>query len=214
MAEVGKEPKKNLKYLGLVHALVFQANAYLLALYIFAKDSSGPLRPGLDNFEGAVKTVVGPVYHKIEGKPFELLQFVDSKVDETLALFNDVVVPQFLKEKAYQVYNVVTKQAPEAARAIVAGVQKQGAIATASDYYHSYKPVAEQIIYQGWAKILTVVPYAPQLVDLAAPGAKFSAQQYNQLATALKEKHVPLSCFIPLVPIQRIEEATKIAQAG
>jgi hypothetical protein len=214
MAEVGKEPKKNLKYLGLVHALVFQANAYLLALYIFVKDSSGPLRPGLDNVEGAVKTVVGPVYHKIEGKPLELLQFVDSKVDETLALFDDVVVPQFLKEIAYQVYHVATKQAPEAARAIVAEVQKQGAIATASNYYYSYKPVAEQIIYQGWAKILTVVPYAPQLVDLAAPGAKFSALQYNQLATVLKEKHVPLSYFIPLVPIQRIEGATKIAQAG
>ncbi len=77
---VVQEPKKNLKYLGLVHALVFQANAYLLALYIFAKDSSGPLRPGLDNVEGVVKTVVGPLYHKIEGKPLELLQFVDSKV--------------------------------------------------------------------------------------------------------------------------------------
>jgi len=82
-----QEPTRNLKYLGLVHALVFQANAYLLALYIFVKDSSGPLRPGLDNVEGAVKTVVGPVYHKIEGvyhkiegKPLELLQFVDSKV--------------------------------------------------------------------------------------------------------------------------------------
>ncbi len=136
------------------------------------------------------------------------------QVDETLALFDDVVVPQFLKEIAYQVYHVATKQAPEAARAIVAEVQKQGAIATASNYYYSYKPVAEQIIYQGWAKILTVVPYAPQLVDLAAPGAKFSALQYNQLATVLKEKHVPLSYFIPLVPIQRIEGATKIAQAG
>ncbi len=77
---VVQEPKKNLKYLGLVHALVFQANAYLLALYIFAKDSSGPLRSGLDNVEGVVKTVVGPLYHKIEGKPLELLQFVDSKV--------------------------------------------------------------------------------------------------------------------------------------
>ncbi|CAK9273069.1 unnamed protein product, partial [Sphagnum jensenii] len=91
-------------------------------------------------------------------------------VDETLALFDDVVVPQFLKEIAYQVYHVATKQAPEAARAIVA--------------------------------------------ETSAPGAKFSAQQYNQLATVLKEKHVPLSYFIPLVPIQRIEGATKIAQAG
>ncbi len=69
-----------MKYLGAVHAVVVQATAYLLALYTVAKDSSGPLRPGVENVEGTVKTVVGPVYHKIEGKPLELLQFVDSKV--------------------------------------------------------------------------------------------------------------------------------------
>jgi hypothetical protein len=70
----------NLKYLGLVHALVLQATAYLAQLYAYAKDSSGPLKPGVDNVEGTVKTVVGPVYQKIEGKPLEILQYVDSKV--------------------------------------------------------------------------------------------------------------------------------------
>ena len=48
--------------------------------YSYAKDSSGPLKPGVDNVEGTVKTVVGPVYQKIEGKPLEFLQYVDSKV--------------------------------------------------------------------------------------------------------------------------------------
>jgi hypothetical protein len=70
----------DLKYLGLVHVLVLQAAAYLATLYNYAKDSSGPLKPSVDNVEGTVKTVVGPVYQKVEGKPYQLLQYVDSKV--------------------------------------------------------------------------------------------------------------------------------------
>ena len=70
----------DLKYLGLVHELVLQAAAYLATLYAYAKDSSGPLKPSVDNVEGTVKTVVGPVYQKVEGKPYQLLQYVDNKV--------------------------------------------------------------------------------------------------------------------------------------
>jgi hypothetical protein len=70
----------NLKYLSLVHVLALEALGCLGALYSLAKDSSGPLKPSVDNVEGTVKTVVGPVYQKIEGKPLELLQFLDSKV--------------------------------------------------------------------------------------------------------------------------------------
>lgn len=59
---------------------MLQAAAYLATLYAYAKDSSGPLKPSVDNVEGTVKTVVGPVYQKVEGKPLQLLQYVDSKV--------------------------------------------------------------------------------------------------------------------------------------
>lgn len=54
--------------------------AYITSLYGLAKDSSGPLKPGVVKVEGTVKTVVGPLYQKIEGKPLELLVFVDGKV--------------------------------------------------------------------------------------------------------------------------------------
>lgn len=80
-----------MKYLGLVHALVLQATAYLAQLYAYAKESSGPLKPGVDNVEGTVKTVVGPVYQKIEGKPLEILQYVDSKVCMSSSDLNLVV---------------------------------------------------------------------------------------------------------------------------
>jgi hypothetical protein len=78
MADTTQEP--NLKYLSSVHVLALEALGCLGALYSLAKNSSGPLKPSVDNVEGTVKTVVGPVYQKIEGKPLELLQFLDSKV--------------------------------------------------------------------------------------------------------------------------------------
>lgn len=49
-------------------------------LYGYAKDKSGPLKPGVETVEGTVKTVVGPVYDKFHDVPIELLKFVDRKV--------------------------------------------------------------------------------------------------------------------------------------
>jgi hypothetical protein len=208
MADTTQEP--NLKYLSLVHVLALEALGCLGALYSLAKDSSGPLKPSVDNVEGTVKTVVGPVYQKIEGKPLELLQFLDSKVDETLALLNEML-PPLLKEKSSQAYDVA-KQAPDAARAVVADVQNQGLYETAASYYQRYEPAAEQLTYSAWQKLLTV-PLVPQAVHLAAPAAKLGAQSYNNLATVLKDKQLPLADFIPLVPIERIKEATRTVPA-
>lgn len=49
-------------------------------LYEYAKDRSGPLKPGVDTVEETVKTVVGPVYNKFHDVPVELLKYVDRKV--------------------------------------------------------------------------------------------------------------------------------------
>jgi hypothetical protein len=194
----------DLKYLGLVHVLVLQAAAYLATLYNYAKDSSGPLKPSVDNVEGTVKTVVGPVYQKVEGKPYQLLQYVDSKVDDTLT-YVDGVLPKYVKDKSYQALDVA-KQAPDAARSVVADVQSRGVYSTASSYYERYEPVAEQLTFDAWQKILTV-PYVPQAVNVAAPAAKFGALQYNNIATGLKSKNLPLVGYLPLVPIEKIEKA-------
>lgn len=58
-----------------IHALLCFHN-----LYQYAKDKSGPLKPGVESVEGTVKSVVGPVYHKYHGVPIELLKFIDRKV--------------------------------------------------------------------------------------------------------------------------------------
>lgn len=185
-----------------------QAAAYLATLYSYAKESSGPLKPGVDNVEGTVKTVVGPVYQKVEGKPYMLLQYFDSKVDETLN-YVDGVVPKYVKEKSYQALDVA-KQAPDAARGFVADVQSRGVYSTASSYYERYEPVAEQLTYEAWQQILKV-PFVPQAVNVAAPAVKFGATQFNSIAKGLKSKNLPLACYIPLVPIEKLEEAMKPA---
>jgi hypothetical protein len=38
------------------------------------------MKQGVYAMEGAVKVLVAPVYQKVEGKPFEILQFADKKV--------------------------------------------------------------------------------------------------------------------------------------
>ena len=55
------------------------------SIYEYAKENSGPLKPGVQTVEGTVKTVIGPVYEKFSDVPFELLMFVDRKVKRALS---------------------------------------------------------------------------------------------------------------------------------
>lgn len=64
-----------------IHAVVYFSN-----LYGYAKDKSGPLKPGVETVEGTVKNVVGPVYDKFHDVPIELLKFVDRKVCKLLSI--------------------------------------------------------------------------------------------------------------------------------
>lgn len=128
------------------------------------------------------------------------------QVDETLN-YVDGVVPNYMKEKSYQALDVA-KQAPDAARGLVADVQSRGVCSTASSYYERYEPVAEQLTFEAWQKLLSL-PYVPQAVHVAAPAAKFGAQQYNNIAKGLKSKNLPLASYIPLLPIEKLEEAMK-----
>ena len=53
---------------------------YVANVYGFSKESSGCLKPSVEGVETSVKTAVKPVYERIEGKPHEILLFVDKKV--------------------------------------------------------------------------------------------------------------------------------------
>lgn len=63
-----------------VQAAAVEAVLRFALIYAKAKDKSGPLKPGVESVEGAVKTVVGPVYEKYHDVPVELLKYMDQKV--------------------------------------------------------------------------------------------------------------------------------------
>lgn len=74
------DEEENLKYLEFVQVAAIHAVVTFTNLYLYAKDKSGPLKPGVETVEGTVKSVVGPVYDKFHDVPNEVLKFVDRKV--------------------------------------------------------------------------------------------------------------------------------------
>jgi hypothetical protein len=74
------EEEQRLKYLEFLQVATIHALMCLSNLYGYAKDKSGPLKPGVETVEGTVKSVVGPVYDRFHDVPIEVLKFVDRKV--------------------------------------------------------------------------------------------------------------------------------------
>lgn len=196
-----------LKYLGFVEVVVDTATKYVANVYEFAKDSSGPLKPGVDSVENTVRTVVGPVYQKIEGKPYEILLFVDKKVDSAVGALEGAV-PQSIKDKSHQAYGVA-RQVPDAAKAVVSDLQTNGFVGTAKSYYATYEPVAEEWTYAAWKQLLKL-PYAPQAVHFAAPPTLFCVEKFNQVVDNLKGRQVPLAGYIPTLPVEKLEKSVKV----
>lgn len=200
----------DLKYLGFFEVVVDKATKYIASIYEFAKDSSGPLKPGVDGVESTVRTVVGPVYQIIEGKPHEILLFVDQKVDGAVGALEGMV-PHAVKEKSCQAYGVA-KQVPEAVKSVITDLQTNGLVETAKTYYATYEPVAEEWTYATWKQLLKL-PYAPQAVHFAAPPTLFCAEKFNQVVEHLKGMQVPLAGYIPTIPVEKLERVVKVDTA-
>ncbi|KAJ7522394.1 hypothetical protein O6H91_18G009000 [Diphasiastrum complanatum] len=203
---VDNEQEPKLKYLGVVLSAGQKATGYVATIYELAKGNSGPLKPGVDNIETRVKTVVGPVYEKFEGKPLEFLEFIDKKVSESLVLL-DSSVPQTVKVKTAQAYELA-KQAPDAAKSVVSDVQKNGLYGSVKTYYVKYEPVTDEWTSDTLKKV-KALPGVPFVIDWVGPSALYGAGKYNRLVSLLKEKQVPLSGYIPLVPVEIFEKAVK-----
>ena len=79
--EVKYESKnEELKHLGFVRVAAIQTLVVVSNLYEYAKQNSGPLRSTVGTVEGAVTSVLGPVYSKLKDVPDDVLVFVDNKV--------------------------------------------------------------------------------------------------------------------------------------
>ncbi|KAF2314987.1 hypothetical protein GH714_037456 [Hevea brasiliensis] len=113
--EMVQDNDKKLEYLDFVQVAAINVIVCFSTIYDYAKQNSGPLKPGLQAIEDTVKTVIGPVYEKFLDVPFELLKFVDRKVDDYLSEL-EKHVPSLVKQESSQ------------ARAMACEVQRAGTV--------------------------------------------------------------------------------------
>ncbi|KAL9347860.1 hypothetical protein Peur_059226 [Populus x canadensis] len=71
--------RKKLKYVDFVQVVPIYVVVCFSSVYRYAKENSGPLKPGVRTVEDTVRTVTGPVHDKFHDVPFQLLKFVDHK---------------------------------------------------------------------------------------------------------------------------------------
>ncbi|RZC89802.1 hypothetical protein C5167_035797 [Papaver somniferum] len=211
--ELTEAQKENLKYLDFVQVATLHCVVYLSELYTLAKENSGPLKHGVESVEGTVKTVVAPVYHKFQDVPFEVLKFVDNKVDESMGH----QVPSLVKEVSGQAYSAA-QLAPKMAQTVVAEVQRAGLVGTATGFaknvytkvepsakeaYAKYEPIAEQYAAKTWRKLNTL-PLFPKVANVMVPTASVLSDKYNSALCYTAEKGYTVSSYLPLVPKERI----------
>ncbi|XP_034708242.1 stress-related protein [Vitis riparia] len=214
--EMAKEEEQRLKYLEFVQVATLHAVLCFSSLYEYAKERSGPLKPGVQTVEGTVKTVVAPVYDKFHGVPIELLRFIDRKVDESVSKFGKQV-PPVVKQVSSQAVAAAQK-APSVARAVTSEVQRSGIVDTASglaksaytkcepaakDLYTKYEPVAQHYAVSAWHS-LNRLPLFPQVVQVVVPTAAYCSEKYNQTVLSTAEKGYKVSTYLPLVPTEKI----------
>ncbi|KAK9945567.1 hypothetical protein M0R45_011075 [Rubus argutus] len=175
--------EKKLKYLEFVQVAAIYALVCFSSLYEFAKENAGPLKPGVQTVEGTVKAVVGPVYEKFQDLPFQLLKFVDRKVDESFSEL-ERHVPCLVKQASNKALFV----ASEVQRAGLVDAARNITVSAYSKYepmaeevYCKYEPVAEQYAVSAW-RSLNRLPLVPQ-------------------------RGFPVVACLPLIPTERIAKA-------
>ncbi|KAK9111131.1 hypothetical protein Scep_018650 [Stephania cephalantha] len=205
-----------LKYLDFVKVATLHFIACFASLYDYAKENSGPLKPGVQTVEDTVKTVIGPVYVKFHDVPLELLKFLDRKVESVVSEADDHV-PSLVKTVSSLAYSAA-QLGTEAARAVAAEVNRVGLVETATEIaktvytkceptakelYVKYEPVAEQYAVITWHK-LNELPLFAQLAHIVVPTAAYWADKYNESVTYAAQRGYALSSYLPLVPIEKI----------
>ncbi|PON96575.1 Rubber elongation factor [Trema orientale] len=224
--QVQENDEKGLKYLEFVQVAAIYTIVCFSSIYEYAKENSGPLKAGVQTVEGTVKTVIGPVYEKFHDVPFDLLKFVDRKVDNALSEL-DGHVPSLVKHVSSQALAAAHK-APDVARSVAAEVQRSGVVdsaknitkalydnyePTAKELYHKYEPVAEQYAVSAW-RSLNRLPLFPQVAQMAVPTAAYWSEKYNQAVRYSAESGYAVALYLPLIPIDRIAKVFEEAETG
>ncbi|KAE8684099.1 Stress-related protein [Hibiscus syriacus] len=207
-----EEEQQRLKYLEFVQVAAIHAALSFTSLYLYAKERSGPLKPGVETVEGTVKNVVRPVYDKYRDVPVELLKFVDAKVDESVTKL-DSRVPPVIRQMSTKAVSAAQK-----APAVASDVHRDGVVNTASEYaksvytkyeptakelYAKYEPKAEQCAVSTW-RTLNKLPLFPRVASVVVPTAAYCTDKYNQTVVIGAEKGYKVVSYLPLVPTEKI----------
>ncbi|KAM0822131.1 hypothetical protein ACQ4PT_071704 [Festuca glaucescens] len=223
MAEPSTQERPMLRRLEFVHVAAAQAAVCIAGLYALAKGHAGPLRPGVDAVDSAVRGVAGPVYGRFRDLPLDLLALVDRKVDGTVEEL-DRHLPSALKSASAKAY-VVAQAAPELAREIVDETRRSGVTGAACavygkvepvakdaygkiepaarDLYMRYEPAAEHLAISTW-RALNGLPLFPQVAQIAVPTAAYWCEKYNRVIVYAAQHGLPGARYLPAVPIERI----------
>lgn len=188
--EVQSEEEK-LKHLEFVGEAVQQAAVYASKAYEFAKDKTGPLKPGVEKMETTLKTVVGPTYDKLYEGPLVILKFADRILDES-AMQWETIVPAVVKDATITAKNLPTD------------VKNVGLVGTAKELLVKIDPIAEEYASSAW-KTLNYVPLVTTISKAFSPAATFVTEKYNQ---TVQDK----ASFLPLVPTEKIARIFNIPE--
>uniref|UniRef100_A0ACD5Y5K5 Uncharacterized protein n=1 Tax=Avena sativa TaxID=4498 RepID=A0ACD5Y5K5_AVESA len=223
MAESSTQVRPRLRRLEFVHVAAAQAALCIAGLYALARDHAGPLRPGVDAVDSAVRGVAGPVYGRFRDLPLDLLAFVDRKVDGAVEEL-DRHLPSTVKSASAKAY-LAAQAAPELAREIADEALRSGVTGAAravygkvepvakdaygriepvaKDLYVRYEPAAEHLAVSVW-RSLNRLPLFPQVAQIAVPTAAYWCEKYNRVIVYAAQHGLPGSPYLPAIPIERI----------
>ncbi|KAF8098179.1 hypothetical protein N665_0272s0044 [Sinapis alba] len=193
-----------LKHLGFVRIAAIHVLVSLSYLYDYAKQNSGPLKPTVGKVEGAVTTIVTPVYNKFKDVPDILLLFLDHKVGEVSYQFDKHAPP--MAKKVVSKANVLIQKTTEKAQCFVKEARTGGPRAAFNYVASEYKCFLVTNSVRVWVKLNRYKPIQA-VGNKALPVAANLSGIYNDLVTDMTQMGYPVVGYLPLVPVGDIVKA-------
>ncbi|RHN69238.1 putative rubber elongation factor [Medicago truncatula] len=191
---------KELKHLGFLKIAAIHTYVFISYLYESAKKNAGPLRSVVETVEGAVTTVVGPVYNKFKDVPDDVLVFVDNKVDEATDKFSEHAthIAKQLTDKTKFLIQKVTHEAG-----------KVGRPRAAVDYVATE---TKNLLLINSVKLWTGLNKFPPFhaaAEMTIPTAAHWSKKYNHAIKDMAGKGYSFVGYLALIPIDDISKAFK-----
>ncbi|XVE92132.1 hypothetical protein REPUB_Repub01dG0070700 [Reevesia pubescens] len=196
--------KQDLKHLGFVRVAAIHTLFSVSNLCNYAKKNSGPLRSTVGTVEGAVTTVVAPVYEKFKDAPDHLLGFLDNKVDEH--------APAAVKQVVSQAQDLVHKAAQKTQKLVdeARSNGRRGALHYAAAEFKKFVLVNSAKL---WVKLNQNSAFH-LVAEIVVPTAANLSELYNCLVKDMSGKGYPVFGYLPLIPVDELGKAVKQAEAN